>query len=81
MHAYIDTHKRARALHHLEPDYQQILFILKLLPSLSPAFQLQTRDDTPYLMTFMKLNLCLQSAQVRLEKLLRGKLVLSSGRI
>lgn len=85
LHARVHTHTYAhvlfQALHHLEPDYQQILFILKPLSSLSPAFQLQTRDDTPHLMTFMKLNLCLQSARVRLEKLLRGKLVLSSGRI
>lgn len=81
VHTHTYTHMLFQALHHLEPDYKQILFILKLLPSLSPAFQLQTRDDTPYLMTFMKLNLCLQSAWVRLEKLLRGKIVLSSGRI
>lgn len=58
-----------QVLYHLEPDNQQILLVLKLPPSLSPAFQLQTRDDIPHLMTFMKLNLCLRSARVRLEKL------------
>lgn len=47
----------------------------------SPAFQLQTRDDTPHLMISVKLNLCLPSARVRLEKLLGGKFFLSSVRI
>jgi len=70
-----------QVLYSLEPDYQQILLVLKLLPSLSPAFQLQTREAIPHLTTFIKPNLCLQSAQVRLEEFLRGKSVLSSGRI
>ena len=41
------AHTLFQALYNLEPDYQQMHLVLKLLPSLSPAFQLQTRDDAP----------------------------------